>query len=152
MKRKAWLITGIVALVAVMAVPIAYAQHQRHGSDEFGGFGPFAKVHWLKQQLGLTDDQASQIRDIASGVRDQNREYRKTMRANMADAGKILIANPTDLAAAQAVLAHNADAEAAMKTNILKGVSQALQVLTPEQRVKLGTVLEQRKQEKSRSK
>lgn len=142
MKRKKWLIASTVVLIAALAVPVALAQHQRH-SEGFGGLGPFAKIHRLKAQLDLTDAQAAEIRDIAFGVRDENREYRKSMRATMVAAGKVLIANPDDLAAAQAVLAQNADSEAAMKANALKGVSESLKVLTPEQRAKLATILEQ---------
>lgn len=147
--KKGLLITGIVVLVAALAVPVAFAQHQRHGGhDGFGGFGPFARMHKLAGQLDLTDAQKSQIHDIAMDVREQSRESRKAMHANMIEAGKVLIANPDDLAAAQAILAKNAEPEATMKANILKGVSQALQILTPDQRTKLATLLEEHLKEK----
>lgn len=140
MKKRTAIITAVVAIFALAVVPLAYAQaHHRAGS--FGMFGRLAK---LQSALGLTDDQVTQLKAIAADVRTQNAPYRAQMKGGFTAVAQALIANPNDTAAAQAIIDQQATARKAMQVNVLNGVSKALNVLTPDQRTKLGQLLQQR--------
>ncbi len=126
-----------------------------HGQGAgFGGGHGFAegfmlgRLAHMKEQLGLSDGQADQLRAIATELHAQNEPYRDQVRGGIHDIAKTLIANPNDLAGAQAKLDAQAAAEKALKTNMLNATSKALNVLTPEQRTKLGEMLEQRSERK----
>jgi Spy/CpxP family protein refolding chaperone len=55
-----------------------------------------------------------------------------------------LISNPNDVAAAQAQLDQQNAVEATLKTNTLAAAARALNVLTPDQRAKVGEFLSKR--------
>jgi Spy/CpxP family protein refolding chaperone len=138
MKRKSiWIALSIAAVLAI--VPLVFAD-VRHGG-EHGPLAILERVQKVADELGLTADQRSDIRTIFTDVRGQNATYRQQIRANMREAGKVLLADPNDVAGAQAILDRNADAERQLKANVLQGISHALNVLTPDQRVKLGDIL-----------
>ena len=54
-----------------------------------------------------------------------------------------LVKNPNDLAAAQALIDQQTEAERAMKSNMLNAASKALNVLTTDQRAKLSDLIQQ---------
>jgi Spy/CpxP family protein refolding chaperone len=152
-KRTSIIVITILAALALVAAPLVFAGphgkgmrgkrgHGMHG----GGFGAGIVGHigHLKQELGLSDAQADQIRTIFREVREQNAEYRESMHGGFHDALQTLLANPNDLAAAQAALERQAATEKAMKQNLLNATSKALNVLTPEQRTKLSQHINER--------
>ena len=55
----------------------------------------------------------------------------------------LLVANPSNVAAAQSLVEQQNAAENAMKVNVVNGVAKALAVLTPEQREKVGKFIEE---------
>jgi Spy/CpxP family protein refolding chaperone len=117
-----------------------------HGMGHGGGFGEgflLGGLAHIQDELDLTDAQTDQIRTIVTELQEQNAPYREQMHEGMKDAAKVLIANPNDVAGAQAALDAQTVTENAMKSNALQATSKALNVLTPEQRTKLGTLLEQ---------
>jgi len=144
MKKHTIAIATAVVLAALVAVPIAFAQHARHmRGDGFGGGMFFGHLGHVKSQLGLTDQQTSDIKAIFQQLKQQNQPYRDSMRGTMQQVAQTLINNPNDVAAAQALINQQADAERTMKLNALNAASKALNVLTPDQRGKLSAMMQE---------
>src|SRR4029079_9477387 len=96
-----------------------------------------------KHALNLSDQQVTDIETIFHDLRTQNQTYRDSLHGAMADIATTLINNPNDLAAAQALLDKQEATEHQMKVNALQAASKALNVLTPEQRGKLGDFIKE---------
>ena len=139
--KKRTLIFSIAAIVVVLAaVPFAMAQHRRmHGHG-----GMFFGLQRAKSALGLSDQQSSDIKQIFTDLRTQNEPLRTSMRGGRQAIAQLLLANPNDVAGAQALLDKQIDAERQMKRNALTAASKALNVLTPEQRTKASAFLQER--------
>ena len=147
MRNRTLIIISAVALTALIAVPFAFAQHMRGMHAEgFGGPMFFGHMQQLRSQLGLSDQQVSDIKGIFQDLRQQNQQSRASMRGTMQQVAQILINNPNDIAAAQAVIDQQTAAERTMKTNALNAASKALNVLTPDQRTKLSAILQEHMQ------
>lgn len=142
MKKRTAILIGTFVLVVAMAVPFAWAGPGRHrgGHDAFG----MMRLEHVRQELDLSDAQVDQIHTIFKAMHDQNKANRDAMRGSMHDAAKALIADPNNVAAAQAVLDQQLANERTMKTNALNAFAKALNVLTPDQRTKLSTLMAQR--------
>ena len=142
MTKRTLTIIAVVAIIAIAAVPLAYAQAARHGrAAGFGGFAFFGHLRHLKTALDLSDQQVDQIQAIAKEMHQQNAQYRDQLHGGLKSVAQALINNPNDVAGAQAILDQQSAAENAMKHNALAAASKALNVLTPDQRAKLGTML-----------
>jgi Spy/CpxP family protein refolding chaperone len=152
-KRTTIIVITILAALALVAAPLVFAGphgksmrgmrgHGMHG--EGFGAGMFGHMRHLKEELGLSDAQTDQIRTIFREAHEQNAEYRDSLHGGFHEALQKLVANPNDLAAAQAALERQAATEKAMKQNLLNATSKALNVLTPEQRTKLAQHLSER--------
>jgi Spy/CpxP family protein refolding chaperone len=144
MKKRILIAAGAIALAAILAsVPFAFAQHSMMRNGD-GGPGMMFLGHLghLKSDLGLTDDQAAQIKTIFKSLRDQNAAYREQVRGGMQQVAQALIKDPTDLAGAQAIIDQQTATESTMKKNALVAASKALQVLSSDQRVKLQTLVQ----------
>lgn len=147
MKKSKWIaIIAIVALAAA-AVPLAYAR----GEHRFGKHGElgegsmfFGVLRHVKNELDITSEQQTQLREIAKEVHEQNKQYRQSMHSGFRDVARLLIAEPDNVDGAEALLDQQAAARKEMRANALRGVSRALKVLTPEQRYKLGEMIEKR--------
>lgn len=147
MKKTTLTLAGILALVALVAAPILYAGPGRmhaHGMAGGRGMGPLAHLQKAQQELGLSDQQVTEIKTIFADLRTQNAAYREQLHGGLQGVISTLIKNPNDVAEAQAIIDEQAQAERAVKTNILTAASKALSVLTPEQRAKLGDLIAQR--------
>lgn len=146
MKKRTLIGGAILALALLIVTPFAFAQHARmhQGRGDFGGVLMLGRLQRAKETLGLSDDQVSQIQAIFKTLHEQNAPYRDSMRGGMQNVIHTLINNPNDLAAAQALIDQQAANEKALKTNVLTAASKALNVLTPEQRTKLSTVVQER--------
>jgi Spy/CpxP family protein refolding chaperone len=144
--KKRTVIFSIAAIVVVLAaVPFAMAQHRRmHGHS-----GMFLGLQRAKAALGLSDQQSTDIKQIFADLRTQNEPLRTSMRGGRQAIAQVLLANPNDVAGAQALLDKQLDAERQMKHNALIAASKALNVLTPDQRAKASTFLQQRMAEHS---
>lgn len=146
MKKTTMYTLAAMALVGLLAVPFAFAQHM-HGMRAEGGPGMgmmFGRLQHAQQLLGLSDQQVSDIKAIFQDLRTQNAQYRQSLRSTHQQVAQILLSDPNNIAAAQALLDQQSAAERTVRLNALKSVSKALNVLTPDQRAKLQTVLEQR--------
>lgn len=146
------IIYGVAALLVVgLAVPFVYAQHMhargmamRGAGADFGGVMMLGHLARAQQQLGLSDQQVTDIKAIFKGLHDQNAAYRSQLHGNFQAIANALIANPNDVATAQSLLAQQEAAEHAMKLNAINAASKALNVLTPDQRSTLAEHLQQR--------
>ena len=141
MTKRNLTFAAVTAVVMLVAVPFAFAQHARRG----GEFAPmfFGRIAHLKQALDLSDAQLSQIKAIVVDLRTENAPYRDSLHAGMQTVLQTLINNPNDIAAAQKIIDQQNAAEQALKTNTLNAASKALNVLTAEQRAKLATLVQQ---------
>lgn len=148
MKRRNLIITAVAIVIALAAVPFSFAQmrgHHRGGpGSEFAGAMAFGHLDRAKAELGLSDQQVADIKAIFKGLHDQNAQYRDSLKGGRQAIIKTLLANPNDVAGAQALLDQQSAAERAMKANLLTAASKALNVLTPDQRTKLAAHLADR--------
>ncbi|HEY2324608.1 MAG TPA: periplasmic heavy metal sensor [Thermoanaerobaculia bacterium] len=150
MNKRTIVILAILATLALAAVPFVYAQgFRRHqtNADRVGGIGGmmfFGRLHRAQAALDLSDAQVDQLKAIAQQVHEQNATYRQQLRGTRLQIAQMLLANPNDTAAAQALIDQQITAERAVKMNVLAGVSKALNVLTPDQRAKASQFLAER--------
>jgi Spy/CpxP family protein refolding chaperone len=137
--RKTTVILIVAAALTVVAVPLTWAA--RHdGAGHQGrhfGMGRLARLAELKGELGLTDQQTAELREIALSVRAENAADRELVKSNLHRIATILVADPEATEEARAILNEQQAIEQRLKANVLEGVSEALEVLTPEQRAKL---------------
>ena len=149
MKKRLLILGAAAALVAALAVPIAFAQHMHpHGMGMHGDGGTMmlGRLARAQQQLGLSDQQVADIKAIFQDLRTQNAAYRDQLHGGFKAVADALIANPNDVAGAQALLDKQEATEHAMKVNALNAAAKALNVLTPDQRAKLAAHLAEREQ------
>jgi len=141
MSKRNLTIAALVAVVALAAVPIVNAQQgrmMRHRPGDAGHFMFLGHLQHLKAALDLSDQQTDQITAIVKDLREQNAQYRQQVHGGMKAVAQALINNPNDVAGAQALLDQQAAVEKTMKSNALVAASKALNVLTADQRAKLG--------------
>ena len=151
MNRKSLITLAIVALVALLAVPFVYAQQahgrgmgEMHGMAGHDGFGPLGHLQKLQSELGLSDAQVTEIKTIFTSLHDQNAPYRDQLKGGRQAITSTLLKDPNNVAAAQAIIDQQAQAEHAMKTNMVAAASKALNVLTADQRAKLADLIAKR--------
>lgn len=147
MKKRTLVLATAAVLAVVVTVPLAFAQHQRHGrpghrmgaaGGQLGAIMMLGHQEHARETLGLSDQQVADIKGIFTSLHEQNAAYRDELHGSVKSVAETLIANPNDVAAAQALLAKQEAAEHTMKVNALNAAAKALNVLTAEQRAKLG--------------
>ena len=148
MRRRTWIITLVLAAAAVATVPLVLFGGPLHRGGHGGFAGAFAHGHLehLTRELDLSDQQKTEIKAIFHEMREKNAPYHEQLHGGIASIVKTLIENPSDVATAQALLSQQTQAEDAMKANLLNAASKALSALTPEQRAKLGDLVEKHKE------
>ena len=145
--KKRLAILGLVLIAAAAALYAGPGRHMRgghHGGHGFGAGFMLGHLHEIASELDLTDAQKTQIHAIFKETREANEQYREQMHGGLKDVARVLHENPNDLAGAQAVLDQQTATERALKSNILRGVSRALTVLTPAQRDELQQLIAKR--------
>ncbi|MEO8381291.1 MAG: periplasmic heavy metal sensor [Acidobacteriota bacterium] len=154
MKKRITLIAVVLAVAALATAPIVHARPGSPGrqgmSRRAPGFGLLGHLRHVRQQLDLTDQQAEQIRTIAADLRAQNAQYRDQLRGGRKGVADVLLANPADVAAAQAVLDQRAATERLVKQNRLNATAKALGVLSADQRARLRTLIAERAERRER--
>ena len=147
MKKTTLTIAGFLAVLALVAAPILYAgpgrMHHRMGADAMG-MGPLAHLEKAQQELGLSDQQVSEIKVIFQDLKTQNAAYREQLHGGLKGVIDTLVSNPDDVAGAQAIIDQQTQAKRAEQINVLNAASKALKVLTPEQREKLAEKIAER--------
>jgi Spy/CpxP family protein refolding chaperone len=145
MNKRTIIIAVVAAILALGAIPFAYAQHGDHGrhADGFGAFG-LGRLDKIKTALNLTDEQTAQLQQIAADLRAQNAPLRHQARGTMLQVAQTLLNDPNNTAAAQQLLDQQSANERLMKQNVLNAASKAITVLTPDQRAKVADFLNKR--------
>ena len=147
MNKKYLTIAAVVATLVLVAAPFALAQRMHggpHGGPgELGGVMFLGHLQHAKQALGLSDQQVGDIEGIFRDLHSQNAQYRESLHGSMEQVATALINNPNDLATAQALLDKQSDTERQLKSNALAAASKALNVLTADQRAKLGDFIKE---------
>lgn len=143
MKKKAIPVSLALVAIAIVAVPFAVAARGERLGHGFGRHAAiFGILQHVKGELDITKAQETQLRAIAREVREENRAYREAMRKEMKDVAALLIANPNDIAGAEALLEAQEATRDELRANALQAISRGLNVLTPEQRTELGELLQ----------
>ena len=162
-RRKTILAISAAAALGIFATPFLFARGggacplghggRGHGAAMFtghfghGGFGPMGRV---LRDLDLSAEQKEALHKIHETTREQNAAVKTALHEGFMEAAKVLLANPQDVAGARAVITSREAAIRQMKDNALTGVSQALAVLTPEQRAKLAAHLDEHQRQFNR--
>lgn len=150
MKKRSAIFAIVLAAGLLAAVPFVHAGPGGHRGPgaRAGHGGPggmfFGHLRHLQEELDLTEAQSDQIRGIFAELRTQNDAYREQLKGGFHSVAEVLIKNPNDLTAAQALIDQQASAERAIKANMLAATSKALNVLTAEQRAELAQIIEER--------
>lgn len=142
MKKRTAIFVACIAL-AIATVAWAGPGRRRMEGMQRGEFGMMRLEH-LRQELDLSDAQVDQIKAVFKDLHEQNAANRQQSRDSFGDVRKALIADPNNVAAAQALLDKQLQSERTMRSNALAAYAKALNVLTPEQRTKLGSLLADR--------
>jgi Spy/CpxP family protein refolding chaperone len=142
--KKRYTIAAVLTTLVLATVPTIDARPMRHhGGGEFGFL--FGRLEKAKQRLALSDEQVATLEAIAQDLHAQNAPYRDRMRGGLGAVATTLLNNPNDVAAAQALLDQQSQAEKTMRSNVLQAASKAIRVLTPEQRGNVARFLAERK-------
>jgi Spy/CpxP family protein refolding chaperone len=142
MKSRNLILITLIALT-LAATPFVFAGPHR-GGHRGGDFGALAFLGHAREELDLSDQQVDEIKAIFKDLHEQNATYREQMRGGLDGIMKTLLANPNNISGAQAIIDQQAQAERALKMNLLNATSKALNVLNADQRAKLGTMIEER--------
>ncbi len=143
---------GGLGLVAIGGIGVAGAISQDFGpramDAAWGGHGPrhggpgFGGPMRLFSELGLTDDQEDKIWAIMDRVRTEARPVMRDFRDTREDLAELLSAAAIDKNAVETLRADRvAKVDAASKT-LSAALIEAAEVLTPEQRTKLASAIE----------
>lgn len=151
MKKRIAIAITLVAAVGALAVAPLVMAGGRHagfghgfGGHGFGhGFGPIGKLMHVKEELDLSEQQVDQLKAIFRETREQNAVYREQLHGGYTSVAQTLLANPNDIASAQALVDQQLQAERALKTSIVGAASKALAVLNADQRAKLSAMIEE---------
>ena len=138
MKTRTITLIVVLSAITLAIVPFVYAQQHGHmHRGDMGAMGMFGHFDRIRSELGLSDQQVSDVKAIFQDLRTQNQPYRDQLRNGRLAIVQALLNNPNDLGAAQSLLAQQEQAEHTMKANTLAAAAKALNVLTPDQRMKL---------------
>jgi Spy/CpxP family protein refolding chaperone len=126
MTRRTWLSAIAAVLVAGAAVGTVHAQQAAPGGRHAG---------WMQKKLGLSDDQAKQVRDVMAQQGDAHRKNGEALRQTNAELRRLVL-NGADEAAVRAKQTDVANLMAESVRLRVEGLKQISPILTPEQRQK----------------
>ena len=130
MTRRTWLSAIAAVLVAGAAVGTVHAQQPTPGSTPGGRHSG-----WMQKKLGLSDDQAKQVRDVMAQQGDAHRKNGEALRQTNAELRRLVL-NGADEATVRAKQTDVANLMAESLRLRVEGLKQISPILTPEQRQK----------------
>lgn len=133
MKRRGLIIT-LTLVLTVTAAPLLWAGHQMQRARSEDPLMALVKLRALGAELDLSAEQVEKLREIGRSVREANADYREAMQSNAAEAGLLLLDDPANVEGSAAILDRNDTERRELRANVLKGVAEAIGVLTPGQR------------------
>jgi Spy/CpxP family protein refolding chaperone len=156
--KKSWIVVLTMTVAVLVAIPFAHAGMARRAHGHYGGGGMaghhagafFGHLRALHEKLDLSEAQTEQIKQIAAEVHEQNANYVSAIHDDVQAVADVLIADPNAVDKAESLLKQNAEARRQVGENILRGVSRALKVLTPEQRDKLADLVAEHREQMKR--
>jgi len=140
-RRSTIILTSIVLVALVVSIPVL-------ASIRAGAFGArphgaaVAMLAGLRDEIDLTDDQVIELRHIARAARERNEQTRGIMKQNVVEAALALLEDPSAVEQATSILERNEAYKDELRRDILGTVAECLEVLTPEQREKIGDRVE----------
>lgn len=141
MNKKFLLMTAVILAMAAGLAVTVFAQVPRMGHGRHGGW----MLHRMTKELNLTDAQQAQIKSIMQAERAKTQPLMQQLHQNE-QAQNAAVTGNFDEAKAQAFAA----GQAQIMTNLIvekqRTKSQIYAVLTPEQRQKALTLMQQRDQ------
>lgn len=143
MKRKWIVVSGVIAAMLLATAAVAFARGARGGHDGFGFFGPRALAQ-MEVRLKLTPDQSKQIRAILKNAREQGFSrfgQGSNARVSLAKAIFSTDANQADIQ--QNLQALQQQHQQMLQLMVSTG-QQINQVLTPEQRVEMQRIIDEK--------
>ena len=138
------LLVAASATVAMSAWAQAGPGGRHHGGAEMGLFGGGRGVDRMLDGLNATDAQRTQIKQIMDAARNDLKGQREQGRALRERSMQIFAAPNVDAAAAESVRQQMLQQHDQASRRMLQAMLDASQVLTPEQRAKLGERMKQR--------
>ena len=147
MSKRTITLAVAAIVIAVAAAPFVIAGERFHHRDHFSVAGEsmmFSHIDRVKSALDLSDAQVAQLHAIRTTLFEQNKPYRDSLHGGFGAVAQALLANPNDLAGAQALMDKQDQAERMLKTNTLAAAAKAANVLTPAQREKVSQFITER--------
>ena len=148
MSKRTLTLTIAAIVIVVAAAPFVIAGERFHHRGQMNmnadGMMMFGHIDRIKSALDLSDAQVDQIKAIHAALRVQNAPYRESLHGGFGAVAQALLANPNDLAGAQALMDKQDQAERALKLNTLAAAAKAVNVLTPAQREKVSAFITER--------
>ena len=136
-KMKVFFAVLVLTLLATLAVSQTVKRTHMHGQGMFGG----PMLPFFSQQLGLSDAQRTQIKEIFHNAKPAMEPlHQQEMQSHRAMMDLITSGN-FDAAKAQAIATQGAQIHAQLEVQHALLASQAYQVLTPEQKTKLNELM-----------
>jgi Spy/CpxP family protein refolding chaperone len=135
MKKKWWILSGSLFIIAVIGFT-GVSHAGRHFSNLMG-LGHIYRLNLLSEELGLTDDQRTALKDLIRNHRHEIKPLVKALIAKKRALQELVLEEDPDPAAVRQASADlgNAIAEAAVLGSSL--AQKAKSILTPEQLTRL---------------
>lgn len=127
---------AVIAVLMALTAPLVVARPHR-------GPGLLGHLQKMKTELGITQQQSEKLKAIMVELRTQNAQYREQLQGGRKEIATILLTDPSNVSAAQALLERRANAQRAIETNSLNATAKAMAVLNAEQRAELSAKLEE---------
>ena len=149
-----WLLAGMVLAVSATVALSAWAQpgpgeHHHHGGMEGPGLfmGHGRGLDRMLDSVNATDAQRAQIKQIAQQAAADLKAQHESGRALRERSLQIFTAPAVDAAAAESVRQQMLQQHDASSRRMLQAMLDISNVLTPDQRAKLGEQIKQRRQQ-----
>jgi protein CpxP len=144
-KRLAFVIAGLVAAIAGGAMVIAHAGGGHHHGMGVGAMSDHFEVH-VKQVLAEVDatpEQQARVNEIVKTTATELKSLHQQHRETMAEIHQLLTAAAIDRARLEQLRARQIAALDTASQRCATAMADAAEVLTPEQRAKLGERMKQ---------
>jgi Spy/CpxP family protein refolding chaperone len=142
-KYTGWLVLGIAATIGVVGLAVGTAAAQEDGDDDELDVGPGrGRLALVRAALDLTDDQVAEMRDAFRAFREETRGLRDQMKEQAKQIPDLV--RRSNLSQADLMAVHDKvhDLAGQLGEQRVEMLYQLWQKLTPEQRDKLGDLIE----------
>jgi Spy/CpxP family protein refolding chaperone len=143
-KYTGWLVLGIAATIGVVGLAVGTAAAQEGGDDDEADVGPGrGRLALIRAALDLTDEQAEEMRETFQSFRADTRALRDQMKEKVKGIPDLVRSSSLSQADLMAVHDQVHDLAGQLGEKRVEMLYQLWQKLTPEQREKLGDLIEE---------